>query len=499
MPYVPVKITDPSELLTELKALRTAVYEEGQVTYARWKPFIKRERFKMSAENLAYYLAFRSRDLRDLQAALPLWGLSSLGRAEARVLQNLDAVIATLSAVIGAPAETRPPLEVFVQGPAALMANAEELFGVRPDNRRVRIMVTMPDYAADDPAFVKDLVERGMNYARINCAHDDPGAWTKMIANIRKASAETGRGCGIHMDLGGPKVRTGAINRLHGEKRAYKGDGILLTRGPVDTIDDQTINFQTITSEPAVIEQAQVGQEVWIDDGEIGTVIESKMDDALVLRVTDVSTKGSKLKAEKGINFPDTELKLSPLTPKDIEDLDYVVEHADAIGYSFVQTPEDVDMLHEAIKSRVETTDRLYELAVVAKIETKLAVRNLPELIIRSAGQQPFGVMIARGDLAVEIGYQRMAEMQEQIMWICEAAHVPVIWATQVFESFAKQGIPSRAEVTDAAMGERAECVMLNKGPFIHEVVTTLDDVLSRMQAHQIKKTPQLRELRSWQ
>ncbi|MGB8698228.1 MAG: pyruvate kinase, partial [Thermosynechococcaceae cyanobacterium] len=136
--------------------------------------------------------------------------------------------------------------------------------------------------------------------------------------------------------------------------------------------------------------------------------------------------------------------------------------------------------------------------AIVAKIETPQAVRNLPELIVQAAGKQPFGIMIARGDLAVEVGYQRLAEIQEEILWLCEAAHIPVIWATQVLETLVKKGIPSRAEMTDAAMGERAECVMLNKGPFILEAVAILDDVLSRMQAHQIKKSPQLRALHSW-
>ena len=98
----------------------------------------------------------------------------------------------------------------------------------------------------------------------------------------------------------------------------------------------------------------------------------------------------------------------------------------------------------------------------LAKIETPEAVKNLPELIVCAADQQTFGVMIARGDLPVEIGYQRLAEMQEEILWLCEAAHVPVIWATQVLENLVKKRIPSRAEIADAAMAERAECVMLN-------------------------------------
>jgi pyruvate kinase len=109
---------------------------------------------------------------------------------------------------------------------------------------------------------------------------------------------------------------------------------------------------------------------------------------------------------------------------------------------------------------------------------------------------ESFGVMIARGDLAVECGYQRLAEIQEEILWICEAAHVPVIWATQVLESLAKKGIPSRSEITDAAMGERAECVMLNKGPYAVTAVRVLTDILRRMQAHQEKKRSMLRQLR---
>jgi pyruvate kinase len=103
--------------------------------------------------------------------------------------------------------------------------------------------------------------------------------------------------------------------------------------------------------------------------------------------------------------------------------------------------------------------------------------------------------MIARGDLAVECGFERLAEVQEEILWICEAAHTPVIWATQVLESLAKTGMPSRAEVTDAAMSERAECVMLNKGPFIRDALATLDDILRRMEAHQTKKRAMLRPL----
>jgi pyruvate kinase len=134
-------------------------------------------------------------------------------------------------------------------------------------------------------------------------------------------------------------------------------------------------------------------------------------------------------------------------------------------------------------------------LGLILKIETRKAFDNLPKLILAAMHTRSIGIMIARGDLAVECGYQRLAEVQEEVLWICEAAHVPVIWATQVLESLAKKGIPSRSEITDAAMGERAECVMLNKGPYAVTTVRVLADILKRMQAHQEKKRSMLREL----
>ena len=108
------------------------------------------------------------------------------------------------------------------------------------------------------------------------------------------------------------------------------------------------------------------------------------------------------------------------------------------------------------------------------------------------------GVMIARGDLAVESGFARLAEVQEEILWLAEAAHLPTIWATQVLETLATTGMSTRAEITDAAMGVRAECVMLNKGPYIVTAIRTLDDILRRMQEHRHKRVALLRQLRAW-
>jgi pyruvate kinase len=181
---------------------------------------------------------------------------------------------------------------------------------------------------------------------------------------------------------------------------------------------------------------------------------------------------------------------MSALTPKDIDDLPFIVRNADLVAYSFVRHAEDIFHLQE----RLAELDA-HQLGLILKIETRQAFDELPKLLLACMRGGPFGVMIARGDLAVECGFERMAEVQEEILWICEAAHAPVIWATQVLESLAKTGMASRAEVTDAAMSERAECVMLNKGPFIREAVSTLDNILRRMQAHQSKKRAMLRPL----
>lgn len=173
------------------------------------------------------------------------------------------------------------------------------------------------------------------------------------------------------------------------------------------------------------------------------------------------------------------------------DDLEFIVKHADVVACSFVRRAEDVHRLQRELE-RLGRPD----LGIALKIENRQACERLPSILFAALRSRAAGVMIARGDLFVEVGYQRLAEMQEEILWMCEAAYMPVIWATQVLEGLAKQGLPSRAEVTDAAMSVRAECVMLNKGPYIVKAVRTLDNILGRMQDHQLKKRPLLRRLR---
>jgi pyruvate kinase len=244
---------------------------------------------------------------------------------------------------------------------------------------------------------------------------------------------------------------------------------------------------------PEVFAQVCVGERIWFDDGRIGGVIKRIQRDWVEVEITHARDSGEKLAGDKGINLPDSLLSLPALTDKDIADLAVATKVADMVGLSFVQQAADV----EALRSRLRALGKP-NLGIVLKIETRRAFENLPELLFAAMAGPAAGIMIARGDLAVECGYERLAEVQEEILWAAEAAHMPVIWATQVLETLAKTGLPSRAEITDAAMGERAECVMLNKGPHITEAMRTLHDILRRMQAHQSKKRPLLRALRAW-
>lgn len=493
---VGLDLYDPLILLATLQQLRQSVYEEGTEIFNQWRSQIHRPAFINSSLNLAYYMALRRHDLRPLQAALIPWGLSSLGRIEAKVLPNLDAVIATLAAVCGKET-SHPSIEEFYEGDRLLQQHTEDLFGKTRHQRRVRIMVTLPSQAASNYEFVRDLIRKGTNCVRINCAHDTPEEWSAMIANVKMAEAETGNSCQILMDLSGPKPRIKFAVAPHPKKRIFKGESLLLTYDEPTTIGSNC--FQASCSLPEVLKELKIGATVWIDDGHIGACVESIQPEGVYLRITHTRLKGEKLLPDKGINFPYTNLHLSSLTEKDKQDLDFIASQADKIniiGYSYVQTPEDIELLQQELTARLPKNAPIP--AIVAKIETPLAVSNLPELIVQAAGKQPFGIMIARGDLAIEIGYQRLAEIQEEILWLCEAAHIPVIWATQVLENLVKHGMPSRAEMTDAAMAERAECVMLNKGSHVIEAVEILDNVLTRMQAHQMKKTPQLRALHSW-
>ena len=570
------------------------------------------EEFRSSAQNLLHYLALRHQDHRHLQGLLAAFGLSSLGRAEGQALANVEAVLEIVRQLerCSAPAFDSAPVGQAAAR-AQLNAHTRALFGPTPEDRDVRVMVTMPSDAATDYTLVRDLVASGMDCMRINTAHDDPGAWDAMLRHLARAKQETSRNCRVSMDLAGPKLRTGPMEpgppvvrwrpqrdvcgrvikpariwltprerstpspdpaavalpvsgtwlaqleigdeiRLHDARDAKRelrivergeggvwgeslhtayilpgtslrlrrhihgprqscvgwlpptsqaitlipGDTLMLARDavrgtPAVKGDDGVVLQPPVigVSLPEIFDDVQPGEVIWFDDGRIGGVVKNVTPERI--HVTITRANGTKLGADKGINLPDTNLRLPSLTAKDLEVLPFIAARADIVGYSFVRTEADVLEL----QARVAALGRT-DLGLILKIETRRAFDRLPALLLTAMRSPATGVMIARGDLAVECGYERLAEVQEEILWLAEASHIPVIWATQVLEGLAKEGIPSRAEITDAAMGERAECVMLNKGPYIVDAVRALDNILTRMQAHQRKKSAMLRHLR---
>ncbi len=170
-----------------------------------------------------------------------------------------------------------------------------------------------------------------------------------------------------------------------------------------------------------------------------------------------------------------------------------MLPHADLVAVSFVRSATDVERAITALDALGAN-----RLGLVLKIETAQGFRELPSILLAAMRRVRLGVMIARGDLAVEVGFERMSEVPRQILALSEAAHVPAIWATQVLETLAKTGQPSRAEITDAAAAERAECVMLNKGPHVAEAIRALDDILGRMGEVQRKSRTLMRRVHSW-
>ncbi|MEO7427043.1 MAG: pyruvate kinase [Fibrobacteria bacterium] len=493
-PLVPhTRSTSTRSLYSELSRIRMEVIEEGDRIFQVWKPSIRRSVFLPSAMNLAHFIALRRMDLREIQAQLMIMGLSSLGHCESHVLSNIDAIMAMLShSVKGSRSPARPTAAEFLRGWNRLSREAGRVLGPQRTNRRVRIMATMPAEAAGDAKLVGALIAEGMELARINCAHGDRDEWKAMIRNIRAAERMSGKKCRVFMDLAGPKLRTDEI-LSHPQHRIRVGDHLVMAAHN-DGARFSGVAFTCTCQE--VFALLKAGSEVWIDDGVLGCKVEEIHPMGALLRVFHAPKDGKRIKPDKGVNFPGLVLPIRSLTDKDRKDLDFVAGIADVIGFSFVQSAEDVADLQKEIALRMPAGATAPP--IVAKIETQNAVRNLPEIMVRGAGRGNFGVMIARGDLAVEIGYLRLAEIQEEILWLAESADVPVIWATQVLEKMTREGVHSRAELTDAVMGERAECVMLNKGEHLVDAVATLSRILENHESNQQKKIQRLRALKSW-
>ncbi|MGA2837098.1 MAG: pyruvate kinase [Acidimicrobiales bacterium] len=301
---------------------------------------------------------------------------------------------------------------------------------------------------------------------------------------------------GTALSCGDDTTLVGELPRLPQYHLLRVGDTLVLSRDQAPTAPwrhGQPGLARIACSYPEAFGAAGIGHRVVLDDGAITGVVESVAADEVHVRIVSAAPGGSRLRAEKGINLPDTDLAAVAVSDADLPLLRIAAAHADMVAVSFLRHEHDVDDVHRYL-GRLGAE----RLGLVLKIETTAAFARLPEILLHAMRSPLVGVMIARGDLAVEVGFERLAEVQEEILWLCEAAHLPVIWATNVLDQLARTGRPSRAEVTDAAMGQRAECVMLNKGPHIDEAIAVLDDILRRMSRHQRKKAAVLRPLHSW-
>ncbi|MDH4019225.1 MAG: pyruvate kinase [Xanthomonadales bacterium] len=602
------------DLIIEMESLRRMVEEQAKHGLEAW-PGLPPER-TASAKNLLRYLAVRHEDIRPLQDSLTQLGLSSLGRIEPHVLATIDAVLRNLYLLNGQAKAVAglPDVDTaFTEGSKYLKQNTARLFGTHPGNRRGHIIVTMPVEAADDYLMVHQLLLSGMNCMRINCAHDYPEIWSRMIETLRSAEHSTGLSCRILMDLGGPKLRLGPMETnqavikirpvrakngkilrpariwltsvktafsempaadvtltmdkewldslkagdrirfrdVRGSKRnwrirekradgywadskktSYVANGTVLQvqdrmgnpgpeteitgLAPEDSVclirkddvlivsakvepgkpafhdsDGELLNPGRVSlAIPEVYRDVRLGEPIFFDDGRIAGIVEKRDAEKLQIRITHTRNPVEKLEGNRGVNLPDTDLNLAALSTKDLQDLEFAARHADMIGLSFTNSPDDVCALHQHLHKLGRE-----DIGAVLKIETKRGFANLPAILMEALKFPACGVMIARGDLAVECGFERMSEVQEEILWVCESAHIPVIWATQVLEGLTKRGHASRAEVTDAAMAQEAEAVMLNKGEHVIEAVEMLDDILQRMQGHHHKKRSMLRKL----
>jgi len=601
------------DLIGQMESLRATIGKRSE--QARKALLVLPPDRQASGQNLLDYLALRRENLRPLQDKLARLGLSSLGRAEPHVMAAVNAVIHNLHLLNGQAGVTALPdiIGSFDASADLLEQNTNALFGDPPARRRAHIMVTMPVEAADDYLLVHQLLNSGMNCMRINCAHDYPEIWSRMIETLRNAEQSTGRSCRVLMDLAGPKLRLGemesnpavikirprrkangklvrpariwltpaktvfsempaadatfaldpdwleglAVGRkirfcdvrgsnrtwtvrevredgcwAEGKKTAYVVNGTVLkqtdTRGdvsaetaitgmpPEDSVclirkdDILFISAQVEPGKPAfhdsngellnpgkvslaipeVYRDVRVGEPVFFDDGRIGGIIEKRSADQLQVRITHTRKPVERLEGNRGVNLPDTRLRLAALSIKDLQDLEFAARHADMVGLSFTNCPDDVNALYQHLHKLGRE-----DMGVILKIETKRGFANLPAILLEALKFPRCGVMIARGDLAVECGFERLSEVQEEILWVCEAAHVPVVWATQVLEGLTKRGHASRAEITDAAMAQEAEVVMLNKGDHVIAAVEMLDGILKRMQGHHRKKRSMLRKL----
>jgi pyruvate kinase len=306
--------------------------------------------------------------------------------------------------------------------------------------RRTKIVATLgPATSSRDS--IGELIRGGVDVTRFNFSHGDHQMHLSNAEIVRSAAKELGRNVAVMQDLQGPKIRTGEVE---GGTRLVEGNRVVIAPG--DFVGDAS---RLSTSYDRLAEDVGPDDRLLIDDGLIGLRVESIQDGEVICEVLE----GGPVSSHKGLNFPDSSLSIKGLTPKDIEDLRFGIEelHPEWVATSFVRTGDEVRELKERIK---EFGD---DAPVVSKIEKHEAIDNIDDII-----QASDGIMVARGDLAVELSAERVPIEQKRMIARCRRLGKPVIVATQMLNSMIENPRPTRAEVSDVANAifDRADAVM---------------------------------------
>ncbi|WP_011582569.1 MULTISPECIES: pyruvate kinase [Chelativorans] len=306
-------------------------------------------------------------------------------------------------------------------------------------SRKVKILATLGPASSDEEIIVR-LHEAGADAFRINMSHTDHPTMRELVARIRSVETQVSRPIGILADLQGPKLRVGT----------FADKSATLSIGQEFTLDDNPAPGDATRvhlPHPEILQAVQPGHRLLIDDGRLQLAALKTDGRSIVARVI----AGNKISDRKGVSLPDTELPLGALTEKDRRDLDAVLQTGvDWIALSFIQRPQDLAEVRKIARGRA---------ALMAKIEKPQAVKRLPEIIELSDG-----LMVARGDLGVEMPLEAVPGIQKQITRACRRAGKPVVVATQMLESMITAPVPTRAEVSDVATAvfEGADAVMLS-------------------------------------
>ncbi|EKE25111.1 MAG: hypothetical protein ACD_5C00290G0002 [uncultured bacterium] len=353
--------------------------------------------------------------------------------------------------------------------------------------KKTKIVATL-GLVSDTKEVLREMIKNGMNVARLNFSHGDHTWHQKAIKDVRELSEELGVPIGILGDLQGPRIRTMVqepIEMTSGEylllSDAAKSPNFQFPVSSFQSISDDKIsndkNFLLDT--PNIVDDIEIGNEILIEDGLMKVKVVEKNAGVMLCEVID----GGTVKNRKGVNIPDAKLKISAVTPKDEEDLKFLMENeVDFVGLSFVGSGEDVEYLRGKMK---EFLGRETDLPhVVVKVERKEAIKNLDDII-----EKTDAVMVARGDLGIEIEPTMVAILQKQIVKKSLEAGKPVIVATQMLDSMINNPRPTRAEVSDVtnAVVDHADAVMLSGesagGKYPVESVRTMREIIENTEA----------------